>query len=135
MSDAFNLFLHELASELQNRGAKINALSLKGKKLIVELANGKVLPLPNLPLPNETLLFVATKFLDAKKIAALFGTNRKVQEEDLEFLRADSGAGSAAVSIFSILAIIVLVLLIVGTIVWFLNNRGSTTIVNPPPSQ
>ena len=104
MTEVFNKFLDELADELNARGAKIDKLNLKGKNLIITMQNGRQIPLRNLPIPSETLLYLATRFLSPKKVGALF--NRDVKSlpkvfpnlQERTVVRQDGD--SAAVSIF-----------------------------------
>lgn len=127
MTEVFNHFLDELTRELNQRGANVKTLRLKNKRLTVDLGNGMQIPINNVPIPNETMLFVASKFMNAKKIASLFDKHSTKRS----LTRDDGGAAEASVSIFSILAIIILVLLVLGAVTWFF-NRQNTTVVNPP---
>lgn len=143
MTEVFNKFLDELAEELNAKGAKITKLSLKGKNLIIKLQNGRQIPLRNLPLPNETLLYVATRFLNPKKVAALFkkqgiSVSKPVNadeslydsEDEEEHSTRQTTETSPVVSVLSILAILVLVVLILG-VVAYLFGRNNVPVIPP----
>jgi len=132
MTEVFNKFLDELANELNIGGAGINKLDLKGKNLIISMQNGRQIPLRDLPLPSETLLYVATRFLNPKKVGALFGQEVSSLPKNFPgyrstppLLRGDSGT-------LSILAILVLVLVVVGGVTFIFNRNNGVGGVIPP---
>ena len=149
MTEVFNKFLDELAEELNAKGAKITKLSLKGKNLTIKLQDGRQIPLRNLPLPNETMMYVATRFLSPKKVAALFKTQgKKTAKTDEELYDSDDSDDkepftrstrqvtetSPLVSVLSVLAILVLVVLILG-VVAYLFGRNNVPVVPPVTSR